>query len=581
MASTPLRTDEFLSLYELNHNINGDNVIGFGAPTKLKSVKGFGDYTNVLTYFTSDEDKKNHRKHLGLFELFATTHSVEVPMITNLLEGASVLEVPNGGSVTYDLMIPVENNLGAIAMADTSMQDSALVAGQPFYIILDKQFTPGDRLKFDVQSDFQVVVSREHDIEPSGEYWKHYVIFEAKDTRKRFPKEGLIAGRQWIRTSHALGEYSTQWGGFTGGYAKPGYIRNEVYLPSPQGIETAYTKRGGNMSTMAANTLKQATVNFLETELTKLGGWDSRGMVIMGNTSDNGKSLTKGTAKVASTLEYLAMKELVLMGAYNNMFSTAATEHTEDGVITIAEGAWAQFRRGKVIPYSRPGGMTLNHLQEASNYIFKNSNIPATSRRVTFKGGFEVVQNGLRILQAHANTQLQNVPITLLGTQGQINGKGLVSGDLSSLKLALLEFGEVYLDGVGYTKFEHDASFDYNPVTDRISGGFIGNGYNTTTYSLVVDAHEVLANNSFKNIKGADLVTGGNKNSSLYYLKPEGSHITWGRTYGRMNQGDQYSNLNASLKYMGTEFWASIESSVLLVDTTAKVIIELQGTYLS
>lgn len=574
MANT--KRDYFLDKYGLGNTINGDNVAGFIQPSKVKNLAGMGDYTNVMTYLTSGKtDKEQMEKYLGFFTLFKTTHKEEVPMVADIVGDMAVFNVEDYETITYDIPIPQEARSGAISLEDTTSEvDGEIVAGQVFRIVLDRKFVPGDRLKFDTTSPFQVMVSREHDITPSGEGFSTYVVFESNNPRQTFPKSALAAGREWTRIAHPLAEYSTTWASPSGGLNSPGKIRLEVSMPSPQGIEVAYSMRGGNIRTDRIADLSRQTVEELQYQLDKLGGFEEAGAFFLGRVTERG---LQGKAKVSTALEYLAVKELLLMNSYTNMFATASEEATADGVVRIGEGVWFQRRRGKVITYPRT--LQIKHLQEASSYVVGNSASSLNNVHIEFVGGREACAMGWELLRDYANTSINNLPDAFFGQRGVIKGNLVEGKDLDNLKLNQIRFGEVFIPSVGYVSFRHDPSFDYQPLRNKIDAGYTAGGYNNLSYCLMVDSVEMRNNNTFENIiGGAKLMDGGNKNSNFYYLKPD-NHFWWGRNYGRMNDGDKFTDLRASLRYMGNEFFAAIQSYILMVDTTATVIIERQNTY--
>jgi hypothetical protein len=573
------KKDDFMNLHSLGNSINGDNVTGFMSPTKVKNVSGHGDFTNVMTYMTDGkDDKEQMEKYLGFFELFKTTHDENVPMIANIVKDMAVMNVEDHERITYDIAIPENTKRGATSLVDTSKQtEGEIVSGQTFYIIVDRKFSPGNYLKFDVTSPYQVEVSQDHDITPSGEGYKTYITFESSNKKQIFPKSALQQGKEWILIAHPLAEYGTDWSEPHLGLDAPGKIRMEVKMPSPQGIQTSYTMRGGNMTTNRVGDLSKQTMEHLEGEMDKLGGFDNAGAFLLGKTASNGKGFA-GKPKVSTTLEYLAVKELLVMQAFTNMFANASEKATSDGVKRIGEGAWFQARRGKIITYPRPGALQIKHLQEASSYIFGNKGGDLSKRYLTFKGGQEVVINGLELIKDHTNDAINGMPSVYTGTLGLL-GKDLIEGTPDAMKLRMMRFTEAFIPSVGNVTFEHDPSFDFQPLQRKIDSGYTPNGYNNLSYSLMVDAAEVRGTDTSRNVTGgAKLMDGGNKKSNFYYLKPE-NHFWWGREYGRMNQGDKFTDLRSSLKYMGNEFFAAVQSYVLMVDTTAKVIIELQNTY--
>lgn len=574
------KEDNQFNLHEHGFTINGDNVAGFTSPTNLNNIRGYGDFTNVITYMVNGKtDKEQMEKYLGMFQLFQTTHQESVPMVADLVKDMAVMTLEDHEKATYDIMIPTGARSNAKALTDGTNQfqpTDEIVSGVIFDIVLDRKFVPGDALKFNLTQPYTVIVSREYDITPVGAGWKHTVEYVNMDKKKVFPMSALRAGVEWFRLSHHMAEYGKDWASPTLLGESPGKLRLEVYMPSPQGIETAYTMRGGNISSDQMGNLAKSTQDYLTQELNKLGGFDKAGTFFLGKTTASGKGFS-GKPKVALTLEYLALKELVTMNAFTNMFGDQITQANEDGVVRAGEGAWFQCRRGKVITYPRPGGLKIPHLAEASSYVFKNSNIPLENRHIEFKGGREAVANGLEILREYSNNYINTLPPSLVGANGILNER-VVSGSLDDLSVNLIRFGKALIPSVGWVTFKHDPSFDFQPFGRRQDVGFTTNGYNNLSYSLMVDGIEVRKSNTYKNVHDATLIDGGSKNSNFYYLKPE-NHIWWGRTHGRMNDGDKFTDLKASLRFMGTEFWAAMQSYILMVDTTAKVVIEVQNTY--
>lgn len=567
-----VKTDNWLYYRGLGNQINGDNVVGMVAPTSVKGISGYGDTTNVLTYLTSDDDKEGAKKYLGLIELFSATSDVEVPIHMELVKDKHVVDVDPEGAITYDISIPqVTDNRAEIV---GEVHNESLYPGQPIRIVFDRQFTAGDRLKPDLMSTYQVKVSEDHQVVPNGSGWEHVVFYDSKNNRP-FPQAALKTGRKWQKVSHHMAEYSTQWSNVSMGMSKPGVLNMEAYLPSPQGIEMAYTLRGGNIRSAAAEDARKQTSERLMAELDALGGFEKAGVMFTGK--ETGKGGVK-VSRIANTLEYLAMKELFLMNSYSNMFSIAVEDHTNDGVIRINEGVWFQSRRGKVITVSRPGGLTVNHLKEASNYLYGNAGIAADERVLIFEGGWNFYNNGLRLINDYALSTITRLS-PLMGTDGLI--KSPLTGANDNLELGTVKVQTAIIEGVGKVYFKHDKSFDYRPVASGVEDDFVTGGYNKTSYSGILNAYDsVAAGRKAKLGTGAKLVNGGNLASNFLYLKPDdGTHFFYGHTLGRAPFNGVSTDLKASLRYMGHEFFASMRSWIMMVDTTAHVIIELADTY--
>lgn len=578
-----LKDDNFLKLYGLGEAINGDNVTGFMAPKSGYLKEGFADRAKTLTNFLTKEDYKggDHEKYLGVIELMATTGLVTKNTMADMLKTNAVIELEDEDqAITYDLAIPSKTSEFFTVVQDSDTQSEYIgVGGAPFYAYFDKPPTAGDIMKFDVNSSFQVHVSREKGgVVPQGDKWKVYLIYTSNSSQKDFPRQPLRAGTQWIKLGRPQAEYDQQWSTVNGFNSEPGYITMEWHLGSQQGVTSAWTKSGGNKSTYGAGKIAREVLDKWEQQLDKIGGYDKRGLFITGKM-DSGNNVQM--SRVSSTLEVLALAEAYRMESYMNMFATAETIHTANGVIRITEGAWFQARRGKIITYPRAGALNIGHLQEAASYYFKNSNTPLDERHITFIGGEMGVMNGERLLETHSINNLSELPGILTGTMGLT--KGLVTGDLNNLTVAMPKIRTAQLPGIGWVTFKHDPSFDFKGMSSNnaMIDGFAGlGGYNKTSYSLMIEGMDNPSTvNSASKVRNGKLVEGGNKKANLYYIKPKFGHIIWGHEQGRMNEGLRTSNIQSAMKYMGQEFWVSIHSGMLMLDTTANVIIEVDNTY--
>jgi hypothetical protein len=280
---------------------------------------------------------------------------------------------------------------------------------------------------------------------------------------------------------------------------------------------------------------------------------------------------------IGSTLEYLALMELSMMETNELLFAKAATVATSNGLKRVNEGVWHQMRRGKLIKYSRQGGITLNHIYEAVSYIFQNSDIPVGQRSVKFKAGFLAHQNVLQLFREHAFMQLNGLPAAMLGSDTQLPGK-LFTGSMDNLAMGVVAITSVMFPGVGEVHVEHDPSLDYLPTSDRFSGGYYGENFAHTSNSLVIyDVTNPEYSNVGGKVKNASLIEGGSQTANIYYVKPEGQpHVTYGYEQGRTANREQFEDVASSIKQMGRTFWATSQSSALVLDTTRYVTIELQ-----
>lgn len=560
-----------MNKFDIRQVINGDSVIAFTSAKEMKT-QGWLDASKVSAYLM-DDDGQSHRKHLGMINLFQTTHNITIPFMKNLFEDSAVLECEEGQSITYDLPVNRSGYKCYTAVDTSNKYDHPGIDESYFEIILNREFTKGDILTYDPQYGQQVIVSSEHEIERVGEHFRHIVQFSTQDKGAWFPKEFLVPGISWMKIGNALAEYDTTFSSLTMLKNPGGSITSEFILGSPRGVETFATATAARMKSPGLNAFADDTREAVEKELQALGGKD-REMFFVAKLDKNGNT-SKSSMRIGATLEYLALMELAVMETYSLLFAKAATLQTSNGVKRVNEGVWHQIRRGKLIKYARPGAITLDHIHEAASYIYKNSNISPKDRVLKFKSGWFAYQNMLQLFREEALSQLGALPAGMLGDAMQIKDK-VFKGDLDALHMQAVAIQSVLFPGIGRVVIEHDSSMDYQPLSDRFSSGMFGEGEAHTSHSLVIwDASKPEYSNVTSKVKGADLVEKGSLDSNIYYVKPEGSHVVYGYEQGRMENGSQTTNIASSLRYMGRNFWATSRSAALVLDTTRYIIIEL------
>jgi hypothetical protein len=558
--------------FNLRHSINGDAVIGFMSAKKMQTL-GWMDAAKVSTYLLDDEGQ-SHRKHLGMINLFQTTHEVEIPFMKDLFEDSAVLECGEDESITYDLPVS-RTEVKCYSAVDTSGKyDFPGIDEGVFELVLSQEFTKGDILTYDPQYGEQVMVSSQHEVERVGENFRHYVVYMTNDKTAYFPKDKLIAGLQWMKIGNALAELDTGFSSVNMIKNPAGSITCEFILGSPRGVETFMTAKAYNMKAPGLAEFTGDMMDSVKENLRALGG--SAGEMFWMAKSAGSEGFYDQTMKVGATLEYLVLLELAMMEAYSLLFAKAATINTDNGTKRVNEGVWHQIRRGKLIKYAKPGGITIDHLHEVASYIYKNNTkIKPKNRTLKFKCGWYAHQNMKQIIRTEAIQQLNGIPAGMLGTDAQI-GK-VFSGNLDSLQMNAVAIDSVFIPGVGQVEVEHDPSLDYQPLSDRFSAKMFGEGMAHTSYSMVIwDVTNPMYSNVTSTVNNAELVEGGSKTANIYYIKPEGSHVTYGYEQGRMEDRGQNTYVKSSLKQMGKTFWATSQSGALVLDTTRYVVIELQ-----
>lgn len=561
------------NIFNIKQSLNGDRVIGF---TKSKQLKNslFVDSAQVSTYLLDEEDSV--RKHLGMIDLYKTTHQTVIPMMEDLFGNAKVLEVPEGGSVTYDLPVD-QTDLRCVTTKDLSEKyeypgyDETL-----FEVALSMEFQPGDILTYDAQDGDQVMVHLDIPTRQDGDSYIHTVTLQGNDPEQSFNKTYLKDGHEWFKISNKTPEFGENYSGINMIDKSFASITCEFLMPDVRTVETFVTRKGAAMS---AGGFRQTTESFMENvKRNQIANQLTNGndMFMMGDVKNGG--IDPSSSRVGTTLEYLMLMEISIMEAYELMFAKASNTKTARGNIRTAEGLWHTMRRGKIIRYTQATGITKNHLEELSQYIYKNSNTEPSKRVIKLKAGWGAYQEMMNLIQKEAINQASNIPGIFKGTDAQI-GEKLFKGSMDNLELGLVQVQIVTFPSIGKVIVEHDVTMDYKPLSDRFSAGTYAHGQNKYTYSLVAyDLTSPQYSNVNEVVKGANLVKDGNATANIYYVKKEGEPVlTYGHEQGRMaDKSGSTRDVVSSVKKMGKTMWAISDSAALMLNPGRYCTIEIQ-----
>lgn len=546
---------------------NNDQVIMFTGAKSVKSIQGYQDLPSMYSWYKEDPDKH----HLGMMQLWGQQAQVTYPIYRELLQSKSVIEV-NGfdGSFTYD--IPVEEYKGIYTSRDMSWQAYPGIDGGSFKIVLNREFTTGDILSNDAEFGQQLVVSGEEPVQQLGDGFEHTVKLVDDDKGTWFLASNLAKGISYFKINHVvLGEYGTNYS-HVDMPDTVGKMRCEYKLGSIRGVEAYVTGMADSKSFGGAAVASKDYINKLAQEASDLGE-----IAIMANVKMSGGNRVPDmrTARIGATMEFLVHRELERLTAQALLFQKAGTIRDSNGVARLNEGLWHQLRRGKIIKYGRPGGITREHLKEAAEYIFRaNPNKPIAERRIKFKAGKLAFENILEIFKDEVNHQ--NAALnTWLGAD-RILPKSPVSGtDLMNLKYDPVRFTNVFIPQIGQLEIVEDTSLNVQPLSDRFSKGFHPEGVAHTAYSLVIwDVADQQYSNNEDLPKGAKMVDGGNKGANVFLVKPEGEMTYWGSSNGRYNI-NKAGDIVSSHKQIGQEFWAWNSIGIFVKDLTKFIMIEL------
>ena len=543
---------------------NGDQVIMFTDSKKVKAFQGYADTPSMESWYKDDPTKA----HLGLQKFFGNQKHKPAGIFPELLQSKSVLEVNGlGGTFTYD--VAIEEDRGTYTMKDMSHQQNPGIDGSKFKIVLNEKFAPGDVLSNDPEYGQQVSVT-EDEIMEMGDTFEHTVKLVTDDKQEWFLASNLAKGISYTKVSHSIfGEYGTNYSNVRMP-DEVGKMRCEFQLGNISGVEAYVTGKADSRSFSGATIETKQYVDKLKKEAEELGE-----LAVMMDVK-GGKS-NPDTMRIGSTMQFLVFRELEKLTAQQLLFQRSATFRDTNGVTKLNEGLWHQLRRGKLIKYARPNGITKNHIKEAVQYVFRNNpHIQPINRRIRFKCGTAAYENVIDIFQDEVRAQLQN-----LGNQGLMGSDRVlpsnpVSGGLMDLKLSPVRFTQVYLPAIGNVELELDTNLDYNIMdTDRMARGMHQYQRAHSTHSMVIwDVEDQNFSNNDKLPEGSEIVEGGNDKSNIYLVKPKDMLMHWGYTNGRYSI-QKAGDIVSSHKQIGQEFWAWNSVAIFVRDITKFVMIEL------
>lgn len=550
---------------------NGDTVIGFMNSKAVKEL-GWADRASLNSWYQDDPSNN----YMGMIDLFSNYAEEEIPFMKGLFNKRAVIEV-NGmdGSFTYDL--PVYKKTGTYTAKDTSNDhgDTPGIDESYFTIALNNPFQPGDILGYDASYGQQFVISEDHTVVQEGDYWLHTVQMVSNSGAAYFPKEKLKAGIRYWKIGHSLGEFSEQYSNLENGGAM-GSITCEFTLGNHRGVESFYTMYADKKKVSGAMTKSQDVWNKFrqhqEKNVDEMGR--SLDMMFIGKKNPASGKVLKSSISIGATLEYMVILENAKLEALSNIYQRGGIVKSTNGNKRLNEGAWHQVRRGKKITYSRPGGITKDHIRQVAAYVFQNTKIKPTERVLKFKAGWGAYQNIMQIFRTEFTSQIAALG-NFMGTDRQIPNP--ITGGLDGLTLRPVILKSAYIPDIGMIECEHDPSLDHQMMADRRDNGFIGQGNHKDSYSLIIwDAGSAEYSNARTAAPaGTKFIDGADKSANVYYVKPEGDHVFWGKSVGRWDK-DQASNIVSSLKTMSSEFWIHSASAAWVKDITRSIIVELK-----
>lgn len=554
-----------MSFYTNNVPVrNGDIVVKATTQANaanLVNQQGYQDFSTMSTWYQQDP-LKNHLKLQNWFG--QQSMSKQVGLFQDVLQNDAVLEVNGwGGKFTYDM--PVETDTRLKTVDDYSYQQYAGMDGSTFKIAFNREFAPNTTLTCDGLDGDSIAISDAEPVRDLGYGFEHTVVLMSDDPDKTYPSFLLEKDIEYFETGHGIGEYGEK---LALVHMPEGtqYQEMEFELGSPQGVETWTTAKANMTDIKWGSTDTKEFVSEVETFYKK----GQEVVLIKDNVPNSTHKYT-----VASILEMLAVQKFNRNMSVSLMFQRGFTNKSaKGGSIRYNEGLWHQMRRGFIITYGKRGGITRSHIKQARDYVFKANPYKDTiTSRIKFKCGSEAFNNILEIFKDEVNIQLGTLA-ALLGAD-RILPRNPVSGDLYNLELDTVRFTKVTLPGIGKVEIEEDMSLNYVNITDRNLSGMNPNGYDYTTYSMIIwDAADQAYSNN-RDFPAGTKVVGDNNEANIYMVVPQNDKIYWGRENGRYSV-ERASDIIASAKTMHTSFFIYGFGAMWMRDPSKVVMIELE-----
>jgi len=555
---------------------NGDMVVGMTDRKTVQSMQGYFDQTTLSAFYDQDRDKYN----LGLIKLWGQQSKKTYPIYQQLMEKKAFLEV-NGADGAFEYDIAIKDSGKCQTIRDMSTQENAGIDNSIFYIALNKRYAPGVKLTDDLMYGEQFYVTDEEETRQIPGGWELPVKLLTSDREATYDTSKLVSGIQFFKVGHTVfGEYGTNYENVDM-IDTPTTMKCRFQLGNMSGAESFMTSRAGMKNFSGAATWTKDYLDTLEAEAENMGEFAF--VTQATNVSvDGGKVKFKNlkSLHLGNTIQLLLHREHQKSVSTELLFQQAGTITGTNSVQRVNEGLFRQMRRGKLIQYGRPMGITRAHIMDAVNYVFRVNDIPEEERFVEFSVGQFAKLNIYEIFKEEINAQSAQVA-RFMGADFQLPNKVVTGSNNMELSWGAIRFVEVYLTGIGNVRVKHDISLDSYPGADRLSKGFHGQGHAHTTYSMVIwDVADQKYSNNNKLPQGAKLMEGADAGANMYIVKPEAGMTFWGSENGRYSM-ESNSGITSSSKYQTQGFWIYSMCAAWIKDLSRFVIIELDPKYRS
>tara|TARA_R110002012_G_scaffold259710_1_gene441331 strand:- start:153 stop:1868 length:1716 start_codon:yes stop_codon:yes gene_type:complete len=550
--------------------ISGDRVVQFYSANEIRRNPATLDLPTAAAYM----DGEDQFKHIGELGFFGQRTTTVKPFTIDILENRQVMETAHDGTFLYD--VPFYTNRQCVTMRDTSLdQEAPGIDGGTFKLVLSEEFKPWDVLATEVYYGQQLIVTEDAVLQ-KGDTFEHIVRISTSNKRESYEAYNLKEGITYYKLFNVIGGERDTFLSGVSTPSRPSMLTCEFKLGVGSGVELDVSAVA-NIGSQIGTNFKQGFIKDLNMDFEQFMRTWGDVAITMDRASDG--SIIPESARLSDVAEWLVKREHMRQIDNRAMFARSARIEVGAGHVTIAEGLWHQLRRGKIIPYSRKGGITRRHIKEATEYVFQGNELQPEDRHIKFKAGKFAYENIQAIYSNEFSDQmgrLSNIT-NLLGTDGQIP-KSPISGPLDALTLTSVSIAKVYLPGVGNVEVEYDPSLDYlGNMADRLSAGMHPQGKSHGSYAMVIwDARKQSYSNNRYQPKGVDFVEGAPEKASIYLAKRPGEMIISGRTNGYYDPYITSNILSSGNKQRHVDYWSwDTGCAYFLADPSAFVMIEL------
>lgn len=565
-------------------SLNGDQVVAMVGEKEYKLVQNALDVATFDTWAKKDLFTRD----IGVIQPFGEQKQISQSFYRDLFDNLSVMEV-NGRKGGFEYSYNVSTSSSLVTVQDTSKNvdiDTLGIDDSYIEIVLNYELQEGHVISASKLQGLQLVVSGEKLPEPAiGGGYRHFCQLVTNDYEQTYNPQLLVKGVVYEIITHRLKD---EFGANYAGIRAISTGREMVCrfdLQNAVGVEASLTGAVGDYRPFDGTaTQTRSVLEELEQQALDFGGE----YAIIGSKNDifevNGKIGFNNKAKVsvAQTLRLLVHAEHHRLVSNGVVFQQAGTIRESQGQIKLNEGLYWQMKRAYTIQYGAIGGITRAHLEEASNYAFRNNpSKPVNEREINFEGGKFAVANVLALIQDEVATQLR-LGAGVYGTERLLPSSPVKGTALNELSFEAHRFTKVLINNIGWVTVTEDPTLNRISATgDRSINGTLTEQYDYTAWSLIIrDVTDQKYTNNKEMPRGVEMTKtkdgdqGSYDTNNIFLIRPKDVMTVWGTERGRWSSVDNEEVISSS-RYQFETYWIYTNVAGWIRDVSKMVVIEL------